>query len=145
MKRYLSDESPTPSIHTLQEHGSVTNIPDLQFQKSVSGTAVGSWKRVLLWDSLKVQQETPIHEWLQDLKAHNNKPGSFFLFILFSCSYWQEVSTDHFFPFCFSFFFFSPWTFRQYKGEPCMLFSHSIWVEETDHTHSKKPVIKTYK
>jgi len=38
MKRHSSDESPTSSIHTLQEHGSATDTPDLQFQKSASGS-----------------------------------------------------------------------------------------------------------
>lgn len=28
-----------------------------------------------------MQQETPIHEWLQDLKAHNGKPVRFFFFL----------------------------------------------------------------
>lgn len=78
-----------PGKSSLMEYEkSVTNTPDHQFQKSVSGNAVGSRKRVLLLDSLWVKQEIPIHE---DLKACNSEPGSFFLFIWFSCCRQERV------------------------------------------------------
>lgn len=137
LNRHSSDESLTSSTWTLQEL--VTNSPSLQFQKSVSVTAV---KRVrVLWNSLRnmsswmaIRSESPD----QQVRVF------FFLSIWFSsCNDYIHSFTrnkHYFHPFllfvCLFFIYVPLESCREQKREP-MFFSHSIRVQNTGHNHTK--------